>query len=342
MLALHQEIASRKDELSMDPIETIYFGGGTPSILEIDEIKKILELVYMHYQVVDEVEITLESNPDDLSPKKIKGLRTSMINRFSIGVQSFFEEDLQYMNRVHSVSEAERSVKSVQDAGFENITIDLIYGTPTLSKEHWEENLRKTISLEVPHVSCYALTVEENTPLEHLIRRKKLPLVEDAQVADHFLMLVEQLIPVGFEQYEISNFSKPGYRSRHNTAYWSGKAYLGFGPGAHSFNGKDQRRWNLSNNALYVQKTAAKETYWDQEILTEKDRYNEFIMTQIRLQEGISLDLVERKFGQSYKQHLLNGLEGFSKDAYTLLDNKMVLTIQGKLISDRLASDLFF
>lgn len=340
--ALNKEIINRRDELNGEKIETIYLGGGTPSILEIDEIKRILEVIYTHYQVTNNAEITLEANPDDLTNTKIKALRDTAINRFSIGVQSFFDEDLQYMNRAHNAGEAERAIKASQDAGFENITIDLIYGTPTLTDENWRSNLRKSVSFGVSHLSCYALTVEEKTPLASLIKRKKLALVDDAKVADHFLMMAETLTQNGFEHYEISNFAKPNFRSKHNSSYWSGKPYLGFGPGAHSFNGIEKRRWNISNNPSYIQSIQQNEKFFEEEILQQKDQFNEFIMTKIRLVEGISLVTIQQLFGKDYYDHINTLIENWDPKLYALQNNSIILTNAGKIISDQLASDLFF
>lgn len=341
LASLKMEIISRKDELEGQTIETIYFGGGTPSILEVDEIKILLETIYSHYKISNTPEITLEANPDDLTEKKLKALKETFINRFSIGVQSFFDEDLLYMNRAHQAQDAERSIKASQDAGFENITIDLIYGTPSLTDQNWLKNLSKAIDFQVPHISCYALTVEEKTPLASLIKRKKLALVNDSQIADQFLMMIETLTRKGFEQYEISNFARPGFYSRHNSNYWAGVPYLGFGPGAHSFNGLDKRRWNVSNNVKYFQWMDAKEKYFDEELLSERDRYNEFVMTQIRLAKGISLSLLVSTFGKEKRTYIMNQIEKWGKELYTFENNSILLSNSGKIISDKLASDLF-
>jgi len=339
--ALQKEITSRKNELNSEPIETIYFGGGTPSILQTDELKRIIEVLHENYSISKNAEITLEANPDDLTRTKIQELKKTAVNRFSIGVQSFRNEDLLYMNRAHNAVEAETAIKASQDSGFENITIDLIYGTPTLDTRGWIDNLRKTISYDVPHISCYALTVEDKTPLAALIQRKKTLAVDDSTVSDHFSIMVETLNQQGFEQYEISNFAKPGYRSKHNSAYWHGVPYLGFGPGAHSFNGMDKRRWNISNNAMYIQKLNAGETYFEEEFLTPNNIFNEYLMTHIRLVEGIQLDEVEKKFGADYVVHLLKITDNWDKNWYAKTGNSFNLTVEGKIISDRLASDLF-
>lgn len=341
LAALHKEIVLRKHELQGEKIETIYFGGGTPSLLEVDEIKKLIETIYENYQVDPKAEITLEANPDDLTDAKIKALKTTAINRFSIGVQSFFDDDLLYMNRVHNARESERAIKLAQDAGFENLTIDLIYGTPTLTDENWINNLRKTVSFEIPHVSSYALTVEEKTPLAGLIRSKKIQNVDDHKVAEHFEILAEMLPQSGFEHYEISNFAKPGFRSKHNSSYWSGKPYLGFGPSAHSFNGFEKRRWNISNNPVYIKNLNEGEVYFEEETLDQTDRFNEFVMTRIRLIEGISLSEINMVFGKNYSDHLKNSIETWNPEWYAMQNNFIVLTSKAKIISDNLASGLF-
>lgn len=339
--ALVKEIQLRKDELHGEVIETIYFGGGTPSLLLTDELKKIIDVLDQTYTVLKDAEITLEANPDDLTKTKIKELKETFINRFSIGVQSFHNDDLLYMNRAHNAAEAESAIKGSQDAGFENITIDLIYGTPTLPDEGWTDNLRKTISFGVPHISCYALTVEEKTPLASLIKRKRVTPVDDSRVSKHFSIMVETLHLGGFDQYEISNFAQPGFRSRHNSAYWSGKSYLGFGPGAHSFNGFDQRRWNVANNPKYIQKVESLEDYFELEVLSLNNRFNEYVMTRIRLVDGISLNEVQNTFGADYVTHLLAITENWEKKWYARSGNSVQLTTAGKIISDLLASDLF-
>jgi oxygen-independent coproporphyrinogen-3 oxidase len=341
LAALSTEIISRKNELDDEKIDTIYFGGGTPSLLEVDEIKAIIDTVFSNYPVDPDAEITLEANPDDLTNSKIRDLRTTPINRFSIGVQSFFDEDLLYMNRVHTAQESERAIKSSQDAGFENLTIDLIYGTPTLTEENWIANLRKIVSFSVPHVSCYALTVEEKTPLAGLIKSKKRALVDDQKIADHFRILAETLPQYGFEQYELSNFAKQGYRSKHNSSYWGGKAYLGVGPSAHSYNGKDKRRWNVSNNAEYIRKINQQALYFEEEMLTQRDRFNEYMMTRIRLIEGISLEEINSVFGPDHVKHINTIVESWDPEWYAVQSNSIRLNNPGKILSDRLASQLF-
>ncbi len=341
LIALERELIARKDELQLEKIQTIYFGGGTPSILQVDEIKKLLEVIFLNYNVDNTAEITLEANPDDLTKAKIKEFAKTEINRFSIGVQSFFEDDLQYMNRAHTASEAESSIKASQDAGFENLSVDLIYGTPTLNDENWTVNLGKIIGYEVPHLSCYALTVEDKTPLSSLIKKQKLVAVDEAKTADQFFLMLEILRHQEFEQYEISNFAKVGFRSKHNSSYWSGESYLGFGPGAHSFNGRDVRRWNISNNAVYIRNLSEGNNYFETETLTLRDRFNEMVMTQIRLINGVSFLQLQEVFGSDYLNHILDRLENWNPIHYLANDQFLRLTDQGKIMSDQLASDLF-
>ena len=250
--ALQKEMDLQKHFFENEKVETIYFGGGSPSLLETDEVKRLIDAAFEHFKIDNLKEVTLEANPDDLSEKKIKELKTSMVNRFSKGVQSFFDEDLIWMNRSHNAQQAERAVKAGQDAGFENITLDLIYGTPTLSNENWKQNLQKAIALQVPHISAYGLTVEEKTPLHKLILQHKKENVDENKSAEQMMLLIETLTAKGFDHYEISNFAKPNCYAVHNTNYWLGKKYLGIGPSAHSFNGKF-RQSNVSNNQKYIE-----------------------------------------------------------------------------------------
>lgn len=338
--SMMSEIQNRATELENVTIETIYFGGGTPSLLSTDELKKILELIHKYFHIVIQPEITLEANPDDLTTQKVKELRTTEINRLSIGVQSFHDEDLNYMNRIHNSQQADYSIKLSQDKGFENITIDLIYGTPTLSDSQWKENILRAIELKIPHISTYALTVENNTPLFHLIRRKKLDPVDDSKVANQFLLLMETMGQHGFEHYEISNFSKPGFRSKHNTSYWEGKSYIGIGPSAHSYIGK-KRRWNISSNVRYIQNIQDNAPYFEEEILTVNNLYNEYIMTGLRRIEGISASYIESNFGSDYKNYFIKELEKVDPSFYIYKNNIAQLTKTGKIMADRIASDLF-
>lgn len=335
------EIQTRAAALENEPVETIYFGGGTPSVLSGSELDALLGKIFEHYQVINNPEITLEANPDDLTAQKTEELKQTEINRLSIGIQSFRDEDLQYMNRIHTAQQADYSVKLVQDKGFENITIDLIYGTPTMPDEGWKENIMKAFDLNVPHISSYALTVENNTPLFHLIRRKKLENTDDSKTATQFYMLMEMMEENGFEQYEISNFCKHGFRSKHNSSYWEGKPYLGIGPSAHSFDGK-KRRWNISSNIRYIQLMTDKLPYSEEETLSRKDFYNEYIMTGLRRAEGVSAPLIAQKFGSDFERFFHQELKNIRPSYYIEKNGNIVLTKAGKLVADRIASDLFY
>ncbi|MDB5012852.1 MAG: hemN 2, partial [Daejeonella sp.] len=250
--SLLSEIVLQKNYLSNQKVETIYFGGGTPSLLSANEIQTLVSTITEHYEVAEDAEITLEANPDDLYPQKVKELKQTLINRFSIGIQSFYEEDLKWMNRAHNSSEAESSIKRVQDAGFENITTDLIYGYPLLENHKWLNNIQKVIEMKIPHISSYSMTVEPATALASFINKGKQQPMNESQSADQLTMLIETLTGAGFEHYEISNFALPGRYSRHNSNYWKGVSYLGIGPSAHSFNG-ETRQWNVSNNSKYIE-----------------------------------------------------------------------------------------
>lgn len=281
--------------VSADIIETIYFGGGTPSVLDIGDLILVINKIRESFHVLHTAEITLEANPDDIDEDKLTGWKEIGINRLSIGIQSFFEEDLQWMNRAHS---SEQAVSSLQSAikEFDNITIDLIYGHPLLTNEKWKQNVQKVIDLNIPHISCYALTVEPKTPLDKMIREKKKENVNQGKQAEQFLLLMQWLEEAGYEHYEISNFAKPGFRSKHNSSYWQGKKYLGLGPSAHSFDGIS-RQWNISNNNVYIGALSKNEIPFEKEILSDTQKLNEYIMTSLRTVEG--LDLVKVSSRQS-------------------------------------------
>jgi oxygen-independent coproporphyrinogen-3 oxidase len=340
--SLETELILRKDYLQNSPIETIYFGGGTPSLLTADEILRLFEVVSNNYNLNSEIEFTLEANPDDLSTQKVKELSKTPINRFSIGIQSFFENDLKFMNRAHTVSEADSSVKRVQDAGFENITIDLIYGIPKMNADKWKENLHKAFDLKVPHLSCYALTVEEKTALHHLIKTKKYPTVSDELAFEHYQILVKETAQHNFIQYELSNFGKDGYFSKHNMSYWMGKSYLGIGPSAHSFNGSS-RSWNIANNPKYIKSLIQKELPITTEILTLTNQFNEYLMTGLRTVFGVSLSEIELRFGLNYKNHLLNQVEKqLHLKQVEIKNNTIYITSEGRFLTDSILTDLFF
>ena len=338
---LCKELVLRKNELPDNVIETIYFGGGTPSLLSAEELKQIFDTIHSNFQVSDDAEITLEANPDDLSIKKLEVLKVSGINRLSIGVQSFFEEDLKLMNRAHNAKEALESIQMAKEY-FDNISIDLIYGIPGMTEERWRENLRIALDLNLPHFSCYALTVEPNTALKKFIEKGVIKPVDDEAAKAHFRILVETLLNAGFVHYEFSNFGKPGYFSRNNTAYWFGKPYLGIGPSAHSFDG-NSRKWNISNNSLYI-KALQKDTIpMQEEKLSEVDKYNEYVMTRLRTMWGVSPDEVEEKFGLKYKNYLMEQAEPYlKKDLMILKNGNLHITAKGKFLGDGISSDLFF
>ncbi len=343
LTAMMREIELQKDFLSGSKIETIYFGGGTPSLLTADEINRITDAILKYYPVDQLKEFTLEANPDDLNSAYLKSLRGTLINRFSIGVQSFRDEDLAYMHRAHNAREADYAIKAAQDAGFTNLTIDLIYGTPGLTDKAWKENLSKVKELGIPHFSSYALTVEEGTALDHQIKKKKATPVDAEQSADQFEILMEQAAVMGFEHYEISNLSLPGHNAVHNTNYWKGIPYLGLGPSAHSFDGTE-RRSNIANNALYTNALLSKnELIYEVEHLTPTQRLNEYIMTSIRTIWGCDLDKVEKEHGSEYADKIEHQIEGFRADKWVELNNrKVTLTNKGKLFADRIAGELFF
>ncbi|WP_335965706.1 radical SAM family heme chaperone HemW [Galbibacter sp. PAP.153] len=339
--ALAKEIITRKEEFS-EKIETIYFGGGTPSLLLVDEINFLIGTIYSNYKVDAKPEITLEANPDDLSSEKIKALAQTKINRLSIGVQSFFEDDLKLMNRAHNAKEALRCLDNATKY-FSNISIDLIYGIQHMSVEKWKKNIHTALSFNIPHISSYALTVEPKTALAKFIKTGAMPDVDDELAQQHFEILVEMLEKKGFVHYELSNFGKEGYFSRNNTAYWLGKKYMGIGPSAHSFDGKN-RSWNINNNTKYLNSIHNGVLPKETERLSVTDRYNEAVMTGLRTIWGISLHKIENKYGKPYKDYLLKQAARYIKeDLLTFTDNKQTLKTgkKGKFLADGIASDLF-
>lgn len=339
--ALAKEISQRKNEFSNETVETIYFGGGTPSVLSNEEINFLIDAVYKNYSVSANPEITLEANPDDLSIDRINKLSKSPINRLSIGIQSFFEDDLKMMNRAHN---AQQSVECLTEAvkHFDNISIDLIYGVPGMTNERWLHNIEKALSFGVPHISSYALTVEPKTALHSFVQKGIIAQPSDEAAQEHFLILVDKLQENGFVHYELSNFGKEGYFSRNNTAYWLGKKYLGIGPSAHSYDGIS-RSWNIANNALYLKAIEDGELPSQKEKLTISDRYNEYVMTGLRTIWGVSAERVEKEFGILYKNYILQEAANFiSKGLLSFEDGILKTTKKGKFLADGLASDLFF
>ena len=341
LYAILLEIVLQKKYLANQTIETIYFGGGTPSLFSGSELSRILDTINENFAVSENAEITLEANPDDLIPQKIKEIRQTDINRFSIGVQSFFDEDLKWMNRVHLASESESAIKRVQDYGFPNLNIDLIYGFPLLSEQKWNVNLQKAIDFEVAHLSSYALTVEPKTALAAFINTKKQVPMDEEQSAAHFNIMLDTLCEVGYQHYEISNFSLPEMQSKHNTNYWKGINYLGIGPSAHSFNGTS-RQWNVADNNRYLSALAKKEIPTTIEQLTLANSANEYIMTSLRTMWGIDLNKFSSDFGKDAMQYLEEqSISYINKGYITRSDDTIALTRNGKLYADGIAADMF-
>lgn len=339
--ALVKEIKLQKSYLGGETIETIYFGGGTPSLLNDAEISLLLNTITELHSVSSSAEITLEANPDDLDKNKIKALTQTPVNRLSIGIQSFFDDDLQWMNRAHRSTEAESSVKRAQDAGIENITVDLIYGYPLLTDQKWKHNLHKVFELGVPHVSAYSMTVEPRTALASFIKKQQQPPMNDEQSAAQFLYMMDAMQQHGFEHYEISNYCKPGQYSRHNSNYWRGVKYLGIGPSAHSYNG-ETRQWNIANNAKYIEALENNQVPAETEFLSETDRLNEYIMTSLRTIWGLDLDKLN-SIAKGTDAELLKSAEEFFEKGYIELQDRMIrLTQTGKLYADHIAAELFF
>lgn len=326
-----------------ETIETIYFGGGTPSILLEDELQLIFDALYERFEFADEIEITLEANPDDITDEKLLCWKKMGVNRLSVGVQSFNKDELKWMNRAHSAAESLACIDKIKAAGFTNFSVDLIYGSPLLSDEDWKQNVQTVIEKGIPHISCYALTVEPKTILAKMIESKKTATTDSEKQAQQFLLLMKWLSAAGYEHYEISNFAKPNLRSKHNSSYWKGKKYYGFGPSAHSFDGVRIRRWNIANNALYIQSIQKNGVPYEKEVLTLTQQLNEYIMTSLRTVEGLDLNYVKIKFGEAFSTKLTQQSAKFSSTKKVVLENlKIILTNEGKLFADGIAADLFF
>lgn len=346
--ALKKEIEFRKDFLKdNDPIQTIYFGGGTPSLLNVSELMDIFDVLFDHFEIDPKAEITLEANPDDLTQEKTKALRSTPVNRLSIGVQSFYDDDLQLMNRVHSGKEALNIIHFAQDSGFDNLSIDLIYGIPSLTHQKWESNLRTTFDLDVKHISAYCLTVEPKTALARFVAAGKIKNVSEQHSSEQFEIMLKEMEANHFQQYEISNFCKEQFYSKHNSNYWLKENYLGLGPSAHSYNGT-ARQWNVSNNAVYIQaiermeKNKEEKQLFEREVLTPQQRYNEYILTSLRTMWGSDLQYIRKQFGENFLKHCLKEAEPYLKLEQVIeRDNRLVLTNTGKLFADKIASDLF-
>jgi oxygen-independent coproporphyrinogen III oxidase len=339
--ALVREIALQKNYLEQT-IETVYFGGGTPSLLSSEELMQIWNALEKHFPKQDLKEITLEANPDNLTPQYVKALKNTPVNRLSIGIQSFQDKDLHYMNRAHNAREADYAVKLVQDSGWENISIDLIYGTPTMTDKEWLTNIQTAIALGVPHISSYALTVEPQTALAHAVAKGKSREPDNSQTAAQFEQLMRSLQEAGYDHYEISNFALPGKYAVHNTNYWRGKHYLGLGPSAHSFN-TISRQWNVANNPLYIKSILAEgKVPFEREELSFEDRFNEYLMTSLRTMWGADLKYMTQTFGEDVVSDLKKRSEEYLDKGWMLIEEQhMRLTTSGKLFADRIAGELF-
>lgn len=334
--SLLKEIQLRQTYLAGDKVDTIYFGGGTPSLLDTEDIQRLLGEIRSEFEVSPEAEITLETNPDDITGSKLLSWAEAGINRLSIGIQSFFEEDLRWMNRVHTASQALESLQ-LATSHFKNITIDLIYGTPGLSNEKWKQNVDTFLSLNIPHLSAYALTVEPKTPLQKLIDQRKKANVDPGSQSEQFMLLMQWMEAAGFEHYEISNFAKPGWRSQHNSSYWRGSKYLGIGPSAHSFD-MISRQWNISNNTIYIKSINEAVIPLEKEDLTQTQRLNERIMTSLRTMEGLDIGSLDA----SVRNRLLAASKKFIDNGLMVrIEDHLILTKEGKLLADGIAADLF-
>jgi oxygen-independent coproporphyrinogen-3 oxidase len=342
VLAIASEIKQQKSYLDNESLKTIYLGGGTPSLLNEDELNTLFDAIFSTFEVDKDVEITLEANPDDLHTEKADIIRRSKINRLSIGIQSFHDDDLVALNRVHSARQSLDAIKTMQDFGISNISIDLIYGIPGLTNEKWHRNLETVKQLQIPHLSAYALTVEAKTALDWLIKKGRMTPVNEEMSIAHFRYLQEYALENGYEHYEISNFCKPEMYSRHNTAYWSGEKYLGIGPSAHSFD-QNSRRWNVSNNTKYIEGITNNNLFFEEEVLDTSKKYNEYILTNLRTRNGCNLNYIKEHFGKVYYNSFLANLKSSRyQHFFTLEDQLLVLTPEGMLFTDAITSELFF
>jgi oxygen-independent coproporphyrinogen III oxidase len=343
VVAIAEELDLQKDYLKNEPLETIYFGGGTPSVLTATELNFLFDKIYTLYKIAPNPEITLEANPDDLNFDYLKSLREETpINRLSIGIQSFAEEDLRWMNRAHNAIEARMCIEYAQDAGFDNLTVDLIYGSPTTTDEQWLQNLQIVFDYDIPHISCYALTVEEGTALDNFVKKGKRPNVDEERAARHFEMLMDEMRRNGFLHYEISNFALPDRFARHNSNYWLGATYLGVGPSAHSFDGVS-RQWNVAHNPQYVKALRDGNVPFTREDLTTTQRYNEYVMTTLRTIWGCDPIEINARFGKEYLKHFNQKImQPIKNQTVTTDGKKYFLSDKGKLLADRITMELFY
>ena len=345
LTALKKEISLQTDFISSEEvIETIYFGGGTPSLLSSAELSNIIETLQQKFTISSDAEITIEANPDDITTAVVKEWMQSGINRLSLGVQSFFDEELTWMNRAHNATHANKSIDDILSAGITDFSVDIIFGSPLLSDAILEQNINIIINKNIPHISCYALTVESKTALQKFIETKKTNPIDVEKQASQFLLIMDKLIDAGYEHYEISNYAKPGMRSKHNSSYWQGKSYYGFGPSAHSFNGKNIRRWNVSNNAIYIKQLAENIIPSEEELLTKTQEINEYIMTALRTTKGIQTAFFAERFGDENSKLLLKHCNQYVLTGKIRVNDnfEISLTREGKLFADGIAANLFF
>ena len=327
---------------SIKQIDTIYFGGGTPSMLNADELELIFDTLQKKFLISPNAEITLEANPDDINVKKLNDWKRIGVNRLSVGVQSFNEDELRWMNRAHNATDSLRCIEEIPNQGFINFSVDLIYGSPLLTNDAWKKNVEMIIEKKIPHISCYALTVEPKTPLDKMIRLHKTVPVDPEKQADQFLLLMNWMNQAGYEHYEISNYALPGMRSKHNSSYWSGETYYGFGPSAHSFDGKS-RRWNIADNAVYIKSLQDGIIPFEEEILTPMQQLNEYIMTSLRTIHGLDLMKISNEFGNQFKDELVTKSNKYIlTEKLSTKNSSLLLTTEGKLFVDGIAADLFF
>lgn len=339
--ALIKELRLRRDAGPWRTIDTVYFGGGTPSMLSTEQLDQLFNTIIQEYQVAPDGEWTLEANPDDLSTARLAHLAAGQINRLSIGIQAFDDHWLKMMNRSHDAEQARNVIAAAREFGFRDLTTDLIYGMPDMSLAQWQEQVKRLLDFELPHFSSYALTVEPRTALAHLVEKRNIPMPDDGLVEDQFHALIEAAHEAGYEHYEVSNFARPGHRSRHNTSYWEGVPYLGIGPSAHSYDG-EERRWNVANNASYMKALSTGEPYWEHEQLTEADRFNEWIMTGLRLADGIDPKEVN-SYGSEFQKHFMKEVEASLMAGHLEECNgRLRIKSSARFKSDGIASDLFY
>lgn len=338
---LCKEIEYRKDYLSGQVLQSIYFGGGTPSLLSMQDLHQILETVYHHFTVMPEAEITLEANPDDLHRDKLRDLQAAGINRLSLGIQSFFDEDLLYMNRSHNASQALQCLNDIAATGFDSFSADLIFGYPLLSDDKWQSNIQTLLDAGAPHISGYAMTVEPKTALAAFIKKKQEPPIDSSQAARQFETLMSQLESAGYEHYEISNYALPKKRAIHNSSYWKGEPYLGIGPSAHSFDG-ESRQWNVANNALYIQSLLARQIPYEKEMLSDSEKCNEQIMIRLRTIEGLDTLIVKEFLSEhDFHQWIQTRNRLLQQDYLHAQQDQLFLSRKGKLFADYVAAELF-